>query len=195
MTSHRIDRLPADISRRQVMTGIAGLTLAIALDRSGFSDAAELARDTNGASLSPWVTIAPDGAISIMSPATEMGQGSMTSLPLILAEELDADWDKVRIVPMPVIEKLYGNRRSAAPSPRPAALQSQPTTIDCGSLERRCGAFSWRMRPANGGCRSKSFIRNRASSCTKTQVVGLVTARSPASLRSPRWPPRSNRSN
>ena len=86
MTSNRIDRLAAVVSRRQVITGVAGLTLAIALDRSGFSDAAELARDTNGASLSPWVTIAPDGAISIMSPATEMGQGSMTSLPLILAE-------------------------------------------------------------------------------------------------------------
>src|ERR1700757_979020 len=109
MTPNRIDRLPAVISRRQVMTGIAGLTLATALDRSGFSDAAELARDTNGASLSPWVIIAPDGAISIMSPATEMGQGSMTSLPLIIAEELDADWDKVRIVPAPTLEKIYGN--------------------------------------------------------------------------------------
>src|ERR1700745_2478042 len=109
MTSHRIDQLPAVVSRRQVMTGVAGFTLAIALDRSGFPDAGELARDSNGPSLSPWVTIATDAAISIMSPATEMGQGSMTSLPLILAEELDADWDKVRTVPVPVIEKLYGN--------------------------------------------------------------------------------------
>src|ERR1700730_3691679 len=109
MISRRINRLLAPVSRRQVMTGVAGLPLAIALDRRGFSDAAELAGDTDGATLSPWVTIAPDGAISIMSPATEMGQGSMTALPLILAEELDADWDKVRIVPVPVIEKLYGN--------------------------------------------------------------------------------------
>ena len=109
MKSHRTDRFPAVVSRRQVMTGVAGLTFAIALDRSGFCEAAELAGTTNGASLSPWVTIAPDGAISIMSPATEMGQGSMTSLPLILAEELDADWGNVRIVPVPVIEKLYGN--------------------------------------------------------------------------------------
>jgi isoquinoline 1-oxidoreductase beta subunit len=44
-----------------------------------------------------------------MSAATEMGQGSLTSLPLILAEELDADWSKVRIVPAPVIDQIYGN--------------------------------------------------------------------------------------
>src|SRR5215475_14544670 len=44
-----------------------------------------------------------------LSPATAMGQGSMTSLPLIIAEELDADWSKVQIVPAPVEEKIYGN--------------------------------------------------------------------------------------
>ena len=53
--------------------------------------------------------ITPDGTITIMSAATEMGQGSMTSLPLIIAEELDADWSKVRIVPAPPIEAIYGN--------------------------------------------------------------------------------------
>ncbi|CAN0374650.1 unnamed protein product, partial [Phaeothamnion confervicola] len=38
-----------------------------------------------------------------------MGQGSMTSLPLIIAEELDADWNKVRIVPAPPLDAIYGN--------------------------------------------------------------------------------------
>jgi isoquinoline 1-oxidoreductase subunit beta len=109
MTVHRIGGFPAVVSRRQVMTGAAGLTFAIALGRGRFSDAATVAGNTTGASLSPWVSIAPDGTISIMSPAAEMGQGSMTSLPLIVAEELDADWGKVRIVPVPVIEKIYGN--------------------------------------------------------------------------------------
>jgi isoquinoline 1-oxidoreductase subunit beta len=99
----------AVLSRRQVMTGAAGLTFAIAIGRSDRLAAAIAAAEMVGRSLSPWVSIAPDGAISIMSPATEMGQGSMTSLPLILAEELDADWSKVRVVPAPAIEKIYGN--------------------------------------------------------------------------------------
>jgi isoquinoline 1-oxidoreductase beta subunit len=97
-----------DLSRRRFMVGAAGLTFAFVADGAP-AFAAAPASAVEGKALSPWVSIATDGTISIMAPATEMGQGSGTSLPLIIAEELDADWDKVRIVPAPVIEKLYGN--------------------------------------------------------------------------------------
>jgi isoquinoline 1-oxidoreductase beta subunit len=97
------------LSRRQVMIGAAGLTFAVALARLEDALAAAPSAEMAGRPLSPWVSIATDGSISIMSPATEMGQGSTTSLPLIIAEELDADWSKVRIVPAPPIEALYGN--------------------------------------------------------------------------------------
>jgi isoquinoline 1-oxidoreductase beta subunit len=97
------------LSRRQVMIGAAGLSFAVALGRLDDASAASPAGDMTGKPLSPWVSITSDGTISIMSPATEMGQGSTTSLPLIIAEELDADWSKVRIVPAPPIEALYGN--------------------------------------------------------------------------------------
>ena len=107
MTKQAID-MHAVVSRRQAMTGAAGLTFAIVLGREGAA-AAVAADSAQGLAFSPWASIAPDGTISIMSPAAEMGQGSMTSLPLIFAEELDADWDKVRIVPAPVIEKVFGN--------------------------------------------------------------------------------------
>src|SRR4029079_19143470 len=62
-----------------------------------------------GKVMSPCVIIATDGTISIMSPATEMGQGSTTSQPRILAEELDADWAKVHIVPAPPVDAIYAN--------------------------------------------------------------------------------------
>jgi len=96
------------LSRRQLMVGAAGLTFAF-VAKAAPALAAAPAIAAKGKALSPWVSIATDGTISIMGPATEMGQGSGTSLPLILAEELDADWAKVQIVPAPVIEKLYGN--------------------------------------------------------------------------------------
>ncbi len=96
------------LSRRQLMVGAAGLTFAF-VAKGAPAFAAAPAAAAKGKPLTPWVSIANDGTISIMAPATEMGQGSGTSLPLIVAEELDADWTKVRIVPAPVVEKIYGN--------------------------------------------------------------------------------------
>ena len=61
------------------------------------------------AKFNTWVSIAPDGTITVMMPAAEMGQGSLTALPLILAEELDADWSKVTTQYAPPIPKIYGN--------------------------------------------------------------------------------------
>jgi isoquinoline 1-oxidoreductase subunit beta len=105
MTAHKAFEKP--VSRREVMIGAAGLSFALAL--GGRTDAAVIGTERAGKAMSPWVSIAPDGTITVMSAATEMGQGSMTSLPLIIAEELDADWSKVKIVPAPVNEQIYGN--------------------------------------------------------------------------------------
>ena len=106
MNKH-IRNVETKLSRRQVMIGAAGLTFAIAA--TGRAGAAVLSAERAGTAMNPWVSIATDGTITIMSAATEMGQGSMTSLPLIIAEELDADWSRVKIVPAPVNEKIYGN--------------------------------------------------------------------------------------
>jgi isoquinoline 1-oxidoreductase beta subunit len=108
MTRHlRIENTNTSLSRRQVMIGAAGLSFAIALGTP--VRAAAPAAERTGKALSPWVSIDRDGTITIMSAATEMGQGSMTSLPLIIAEELDADWTKVRVVPAPPLDAIYGN--------------------------------------------------------------------------------------
>src|SRR4030081_3762696 len=98
MNKH-IKKFETSLSRRQVMVGAAGMTFAIA--GMGHAGAAVLAAERAGSAVNPWVSIATDGTITIMSAATEMGQGSMTALPLIVAEELDADWSRVRIVPAP----------------------------------------------------------------------------------------------
>ncbi len=55
-----------------------------------------------------WVRIAPDDTVTIMLTQLEMGQGVMTSMPMLLAEELDADWSKIRTEWVPA-DPRYGN--------------------------------------------------------------------------------------
>src|SRR5439155_3047045 len=55
-----------------------------------------------------WVRIAPDDTVTIMLSQLEMGQGVMTSMPLLVAEELDADWKKIKTEWTPADAK-YGN--------------------------------------------------------------------------------------
>ncbi len=97
------------VSRRGFVTGAAGLSFAFTMapwisDKSGAVLAA-----SGRAPVNAWVTIGGDNSITLMSPAVEMGQGVMTSLPMIIAEELDADWSKVRIEQSPPNHKIYGN--------------------------------------------------------------------------------------
>jgi isoquinoline 1-oxidoreductase beta subunit len=46
---------------------------------------------------SVWMSIAPDGTVTIVAHRSEMGCGSRTALPLVVADELDADWSKVKL--------------------------------------------------------------------------------------------------
>jgi isoquinoline 1-oxidoreductase beta subunit len=100
-------------SRREFLRRGAGLTFCFSLAGLYACDREEQsAVQPNGASSfepNAWVNIAPSGVITIMAPADELGQGSMTALPLILAEELDANWDDVVIEMSPSIDAIYGN--------------------------------------------------------------------------------------
>jgi isoquinoline 1-oxidoreductase beta subunit len=93
------------LTRRAFVVGsAAGLTFT-------FTFTGRLAKAlAQGGAFSPnvWVTIAPDGTITIVAPAVEMGQGALTGLPLVVAEELDADWSKVKVVHAP-LGRAYGN--------------------------------------------------------------------------------------
>jgi isoquinoline 1-oxidoreductase beta subunit len=106
MTATKTSRV--DLSRRRFLAGAGGLTFCVALGADGIRLVPEAQAKAAGRAVNAWVRIAPDGVVTILSPGAEMGQGSMTSLPLILAEEMDADWSKVAIEWAPADPQLYG---------------------------------------------------------------------------------------
>src|SRR6185503_5202129 len=60
--------------------------------------------------LNPYILIEPSGKITLFNHRAEMGQGTFQSIPMIIAEELEVDIEKVDIVISPANSKLYGDQ-------------------------------------------------------------------------------------
>ncbi len=102
------------VSRRRFLQQTGGLTFCFAFAGffgNGNTYAAGTASDAipSSTELNAYVSISPDGTVTIINPAAEMGQGVMTALPVIVAEELDVEWDDVRIESSPPFGEVYGD--------------------------------------------------------------------------------------
>jgi len=105
----KIERNPkGTLTRRGFLEGSAGLTFALSIPGALVMRRA-LAEDGAPAAIGAWVKISPDGAIVMAIPVAEMGQGSLTGLAMVFAEELDADWSRVSTTYPPVIPAIFGN--------------------------------------------------------------------------------------
>jgi isoquinoline 1-oxidoreductase subunit beta len=93
-----MNQLPKNESRRSFLVGAGAFSVAITFAGSAASQAQPSASAKNF-SPSMWMSIGSDGMVTLTSPVSEFGQGVMTSVPLILAEEMDLDWAKCKVVP------------------------------------------------------------------------------------------------
>ncbi|MCK5010176.1 MAG: molybdopterin-dependent oxidoreductase, partial [Deltaproteobacteria bacterium] len=69
--------------------GLTGLTLGCTLD--------PWPPDAESSGVTTWINISEDNQITIIVAKAEMGQGISTALPMIVAEELEADWQKIKV--------------------------------------------------------------------------------------------------
>ena len=110
----------ASLSRRNLFKGAAALTgLALTVGSSGIVFAAETQKYAGAGmpggvvnDVLVFVSIAADGVVSIISHRSEMGQGIRTSLPMVVADELGANWDKIKVVQADSNEARYGNQNT-----------------------------------------------------------------------------------
>lgn len=92
------------LSRRSFLVATGSFGVAVA-----FGSRLDAASAATSFAPNAWVTIGEDNIVTIVPPAVEMGQGVRTSLPLILAEDLDVEWSKVRLAETPDDDTIYGN--------------------------------------------------------------------------------------
>ncbi len=132
------------VSRRQFLKTSSGVALFIGV--SGILPQLISCKNVNKVQeqlekhrLTAWVQLSEDGQIIIYSPAAEMGQGSMTALPLIFAEEMDADWNKVSVKFSPQESAIYGSN-AWGPSGKVMLTAGSRSTIGYYPVMRKAGA-------------------------------------------------------
>jgi isoquinoline 1-oxidoreductase beta subunit len=142
------------LHRRHFLGGAAGMTLVLTLT----VDPRNLVGQAlAGAPFAPnvWLTISPDGSITIVSPASELGQGTSTTLPAVIADELDADWSKIKFITPPGWSDVtHGNPGWGQNFNTTSSLLLAATSKPCAWPARRHAACCSRPQPRNGVCRS-----------------------------------------
>jgi isoquinoline 1-oxidoreductase subunit beta len=133
-----------NVSRRRFLQGaLGGLVLAVGFPSAlRAADAPKYGADgmPNGWVDDPlaFVSIAENGTVTIVCHRSEMGQGVRTGMPMIVADELEADWKRVRVMQAPGDEKRYGNQDT----------DGSRSTRHFFDPMRRCGAAARAMLEA-----------------------------------------------
>src|ERR1700719_110917 len=181
-------------SRRALMTSAlaGGFMLAFRLPLQAANEP-EQPPDIPAGQFAPnaFIRIDHAGKTTLIMPQVEMGQGTYTSISMILAEELDADWSLVRVEHAPADETLYANPdlgfQGTGDSTSIRAFW-KPLRL-AGAATRACfieaAAHSWGVSIAE--CRTKNRKATKDQSSPTLYWGGLV-ARAPA-VTPPKAPP------
>ena len=149
--------------------GVAGITLAPGRHSLVSADAAEKGE------LTTWITVTPDNFTTILVPHCEMGQGSQTALAMMAAEEMEADWDLVRIEEAPALD-AYANAyllRAFTGDPFPAPLGR---AIDYGAY-RLASWFGTQVTGGSMAVRGTGFGMCIAGAAAKEMLLEAAAER------------------
>lgn len=176
-----VDVAANQLSRRAFLTATlgagGGLLLTLSLPRSGEARQPMAVGPAEGAELNPFISIAPDGLVTIVAKNPEIGQGMKTTLPMLIAEELDADWAQVR-VEQALLNPLYGMQFAGGSMATPLNWEPMRRVGAAGrQMLILAAAQTWEV-PAAECDASQGTVRHRPSG--RTLGYGTLAARAAA---------------
>ncbi len=160
------------LSRRQFLVGTAALGVGLTLRFNVDANATEVLSYRDKQDRFPdndtWLHIGEDNRITIKIPSSEMGQGIHTGLAMIVAEELDANWEQVNIIQAPLSEVFnnprFGNQMTAGSTSTQSfwqPLRSIGATARLMLIE--AAAETWQLSPARIKTQNGFIIANDKS--------------------------------
>jgi len=179
-------------SRREFVTILAaaggGLLLGYRAEgapRAASTATAAATPGTTSASFAPnaFIRIPPDGSVTLVMPQAEMGQGVYTSLPMLLAEELEVAPDQIRLEHAPPDDKLYANQffgeqlTGASSSVRAFYEPLRRAGATARVMLVAAAAASWNVDPAS--CRAHKGVVTHTPT-RRTLTYGVLAAKAAA---------------
>src|SRR5260221_1983125 len=191
---HALSNFSPRPSRRALVTGAlaGGFVLAFALSIQSIHGPQQPPDNPSGHfAPNAFIRIDHAGKTTLVMPQVEMGQGTYTSISMILAEELDADWSLVRVEHAPADEKLYANPdlgfQGTGDSTSIRAFW-KPLRL-AGAATRACfigaAAHSWGVSTAECRTENSKIIHDQSG---RTLDYGALVSRA-AAVTPPKAPP------
>src|SRR6266853_3471897 len=198
----------SELTRRQFLTFTtlagSGLTLGILLPGCGTGPSgAGSAGAASGPLAMPFLRLAPANTVTVISKHLEAGQGVWTGLPAIVAEELDASWEQMRVESAPAQVPLYGNlavdakggiqRTGGSPSLANSWKQLREAGATARAMLVATAARQWNVAAgeitvsdgvvAHAGAGKKATLGELAGSAAKEPVPRDVKLKDPSAFR------------
>src|SRR5256886_998621 len=169
------------VSRREFVTVLAaaGGGLLLGYRVAGAQRAAPTGATSPDFVPNAFIRIGPDGGITLIMPQVEMGQGTYTSMPMLLAEELEVAPDQIRLEHAPPDDKRYANpffgeqMTGASSSVRAFYEPLRPAGATARAMLVAAAATAWNVDPAS--CRAQEGVVTHTPT-GRTLTYGVLAA-------------------
>ena len=131
-----------------------------------------------------FVSLAPDGTVSIVCHRAEMGQGVRTSMPMIVADELEVDWKRVKVVQAPGDEKRYGNQDTdGSRSTRHFFMPMRTCGAAARTMLERAAAEQWKVPVSEVQAKNHEVVHAKSGRKLGYGALAAAAAKQPVPSR------------